>query len=69
MRNLTFGYTLPEKVSRKAMMSNVRFYFTASNPFIWTKSHYLKDYDPEKGGDDDDAPLTKQYVFGVNISF
>ena len=69
VRNLTFGYTLPEKVSRKAMMSNVRFYFTASNPFIWTKSHYLKDYDPEKGGDDDDAPLTKQYVFGVNISF
>lgn len=69
VRNLTFGYTLPEKVASKAKMSNVRFYFTASNPFIWTKSHYLKDYDPEKGGDDDDAPLTKQYVFGVNISF
>jgi hypothetical protein len=29
----------------------------------------LKNYDPETGGNDDDAPLSKQYVFGVNISF
>lgn len=69
VRNATLGYTIPERISKKARMDKVRFYFTASNPFIWTKSHYLKDYDPEKGGDDDDAPLTKQYVFGINISF
>ena len=46
----------------------MRVYFTANNPFIFTKCDYLKNYDP-KGGNDDDAPLSKQYVFGVNISF
>ena len=50
-------------------MTNARVYATASNPFIFAKSKYLKDYDLEKGGDDDDAPLTKQFVFGVNVSF
>jgi tonB-dependent receptor plug domain protein len=50
-------------------IDRMRVYFTANNPFIFTKCDYLKNYDPEKGGNDDDAPLSKQYVFGVNISF
>ena len=33
------------------------------------KNKYLKNYDLEKGGDDDDAPLSKQFVFGINVTF
>ena len=69
MKNITFGYTLPKALTKKVGIQKARFYFTADNPFIFTKSKYLKDYDPEKGGDDDDAPLSKQFVFGVNVSF
>jgi TonB-linked SusC/RagA family outer membrane protein len=69
IKNLTLGYTLPKNILRKANIEKARIYFTAANPLIWTKSEYLKDYDPEKGGDDDDAPLYKQFVVGVNLTF
>lgn len=69
VKNLTLGYTLPKNLLRKANIEKARFYFTAANPFIWTKSDYLENYDPEKGGDDDDAPLYKQFVLGVNFTF
>lgn len=69
IKNITLGYTFPKQLSRKIFMDNLRVYFTASNPFIFAKCSYLKHYDLEKGGDDDDAPLSKQFVFGVNITF
>lgn len=70
IKNITLGYTLPKQIISKIHLTNLRFYFTANNPFIFAKeSKYLKNYDLEKGGNDDDAPLSKQFVFGVNISF
>ncbi len=69
VKNITLGYTLPKSVTKKVGIQKARVYFTADNPFIFTKCKYLKDYDPEKGGDDDDTPLSKQFVFGVNVSF
>ena len=69
VKNITLGYTLPKNWLKPLRMSAARVYFTASNPFIFAKDSYLKDYDLEKGGDDDDSPLTKQFVFGVNVSF
>ena len=69
VRNVTLGYTFPKKWLNTLKIDRARIYFTANNPFIWTKSKYLKDYDPEKGGNDDVAPLSKQYVFGVNLTF
>ena len=68
VRNLTLGYTLPSKWLDKVKISKARIYVTASNPFIFTKSKYLKDYDPELGGADE-YPLTRQVVFGLNVSF
>ena len=69
MKNLTLGYTFPKKLLKQAHISKLRIYATASNPFIWAKCKYLKNYDLEKGGDDDDSPLTKQIVFGINLTF
>lgn len=69
VKNITLGYTLPKNITKKVGIQKARVYFTADNPFIFTKCKYLKDYDPEKGGDDDDTPLSKQFVFGVNVSF
>ncbi|MBQ5904198.1 MAG: hypothetical protein IIW89_07710, partial [Alistipes sp.] len=65
----SLGYTVPKKHLKKIGVDKLRVYFTADNPFIHTKSGYLKNYDPEKGGDYDYAPLSRQYVFGVNLSF
>ncbi len=69
VKNISLGYTFPKNWVKKFGANKLRVYFTANNPFIFTKSKYLKNYDPEKGGDDDDAPLSKQYVLGVNLSF
>ena len=69
VKNITLGYTLPKNILKPLHITSARVYATASNPFIFAKNSYLKDYDLEKGGDDDDAPLTKQIVFGVNVTF
>ncbi len=68
IKNITLGYTLPQKLAIKAGLSRLRVYSTISNPFIWAKSHLLKDMDPETGGSDS-FPLYKTVVFGVNVSF
>ncbi|MFA4870567.1 MAG: TonB-dependent receptor [Pedobacter sp.] len=68
IKNITVGYTLPESIAKKIAMQKVRFYSTLTNPLVITKSHLLKDYDPEMNGVMD-YPLTKQFVFGLNVSF
>jgi len=68
VRNVTLGYSLPNNLLRKLNLNKARIYATASNPVIFTKSKYLKNYDPELGGADE-FPLAKQLVFGINLSF
>ena len=69
IKNIQLGYTLPQRWTEAIGISRARIYFTASDPLIWTKTKYFKNYDPEKGGDDDDTPLSKEFVFGINITF
>ena len=44
LRSLTFGYTLPRKITSKAHIETARFYFSGSNLFLLTKYDGL---DPE----------------------
>jgi len=46
LKNLSIGYTLPQKWTRKAYMEKVRFYFSAQNVFTITK---YSGNDPEIG--------------------
>ncbi len=68
VKNITLGYTLPKSLLQKIGVEKVRVYGTITNPFVFAKSDLLKDYDPEMAGSLD-YPLTKQMVFGVNVSF
>ncbi|MDR0543077.1 MAG: TonB-dependent receptor [Dysgonamonadaceae bacterium] len=68
IKNITLGYQLPQKLNKKLGLSVLRLYGTLYNPFIFTKSHLLKDIDPEAGSSDS-FPLYRQMVFGVNITF
>jgi len=68
IKNITIGYELPRNINKLLGLSNLRVYGTLYNPFIFAKSHLLKDVDPETGGDDS-FPLYRQMVFGVNVSF
>lgn len=68
LRNITLGYTVPKTVLEKGFIKSLRVYATARNPFTYTKSSLLKEYDPERGGSEG-APMTKLYTFGLNASF
>lgn len=74
INNLTVGYTLTNFTKN---FKNIRFYFTATNPFIFTN---FSGYSPEIVGNDNANPLgragieldayptNKTFLFGVNIS-
>ena len=68
IKNITLGYTLPRKITQKALIERLRVYATAYNPWIIVNDSKLKGTDPETGGSDA-FPTYKQFVFGVNLTF
>lgn len=68
IKTLTLGYTFPKNITRKIHSDNIRLYATGNNLFTKAKSHLVEDYDPERGGAES-APLTRQFVFGLNLDF
>lgn len=68
IKNITLGYTLPERLISKIGLTNLRVYGTVYNSLIIAKSHLLEGLDPESGASDS-FPLYKQMVFGLNVSF
>ena len=71
LKNLTFGYTLPENLTRKISISKLRLYFTGENLFYWAPGLHGKYVDPEMamtGGNMRIYPWQKSYVFGIDIT-
>jgi len=68
VKNVSLGYTVPIRLTKKLGISKLRVYATSSNLLTIAKSHLIQFYDPERGGDET-MPLTKQLVFGLNLGF
>ena len=76
IRNITLGYTLPEKLVQKAKIQGLRVYGTINNLFNFTK---YDGFDPEvvvnptvayyRGADLGSVPQSRSFVFGLNINF
>lgn len=69
LKNITIGYTLPKKYTKKALMEEVRFSVSGQNLYTLTRYTGL---DPEVGGSGIDSnvyPLTRNFTFGLNIMF
>jgi TonB-linked SusC/RagA family outer membrane protein len=78
VKNIVLGYTLPEKLTRKIKLDNVRVYMNIQN--LWTITGY-SGYDPEVGVNPQDAtgytfgfdqgryPAPRVISFGINLSF
>jgi len=63
------GYTLPKKLTKKALMDEVRFAVSGTNLYTLTRYTGL---DPEVGGSGIDSnvyPLTRNFTVQVNITF
>ena len=68
IKTLTLAYTLPVNMTRKVYLEKLRVYATANNIYTQAKNHLIKDYDPERGGDEN-GPLSRQIVIGLNADF
>ncbi len=68
LKNLQFGYTLPEKVTSKAGISRLRLFFTGENLLTLTKMSTI--FDPETVGTTmgSSYPLSRVFAFGINIT-
>ncbi|MFT3738329.1 MAG: TonB-dependent receptor [Breznakibacter sp.] len=73
MKNIQLGYTLPSSLTKKALISTVRFYVAAENLLTFTKYH---GFEPEisSGGtslgiDYGVYPQSKTWTAGVNVAF
>ncbi|OUQ53019.1 hypothetical protein B5E60_09095 [Alistipes sp. An116] len=76
LSNLTFGYTLPQHLTKKICLSKCRIYVTGTNLFCWTA---YTGFDPEvdtrrstpltPGVDYSAYPRTRSFAVGVNLTF
>lgn len=65
LKNIQLGYTLPQTLTRKAFMKNVRVYVSGENLLTITSFTGL---DPESQ-QMSNYPTLKQFAFGLNINF
>ncbi|WP_025142498.1 SusC/RagA family TonB-linked outer membrane protein [Pedobacter jeongneungensis] len=65
LKNLQIGYTLPEKISKKAAMSRARIFLSGENLLTITNYPGL---DPEIGAGVS-YPTMRQYSLGLNVTF
>ncbi|MEJ4089534.1 TonB-dependent receptor [Galbibacter orientalis] len=71
LRDVTFSYSLPEDISNKLNISNLRFYIKGTNTLTWVKDKKIE-MDPEvgvNGKSDLRIPISKQFLFGIDFSF
>lgn len=71
LKNLVIGYTLPRKLTRKAMIERVRIYASGQNLFTIRGDNFYKGFDPEAsiGSGVSCYPLNKTYLIGLNLEF
>jgi TonB-linked SusC/RagA family outer membrane protein len=69
VKNITFGYTFKENLSKKIGLSKLRLYVNVLNPFTFT--NYVG-WDPEYAGitlQNGNGPSSITYQFGINAKF
>jgi hypothetical protein len=71
LSNITFGYTLPKKFTRKALMDKVRLYTTFDNVYTWTAKDFTG-YNPETYASGQIAwqyPAIFTFTGGIQVTF
>lgn len=69
LKNIQVGYTLPQKITRKFGVEQLRVYFSGEN--LWTGTKLRKQFDPETIGSwkGNGYPLCRTLSCGVSVSF
>ena len=71
LKNLTFGYTLPVRITQKVSISKLRIYFSGENLFYYCPGLHSKYIDPEMAMTQGNLrlyPWQKTFTFGIDIT-
>ena len=66
LKQLEIGYTIPERITRKAGIKNLRFYLTGNNLLCFSKFDL---WDPEMAESGLGYPIQRVYNVGLNLTF
>lgn len=74
IKTMQIGYTLPESLVNKILLSTLRLYFSVNNLYTFTK---YRGYDPEVGDkdvlnagvDSGHYPVPRSFLFGLQVDF
>src|SRR5690606_11429814 len=78
LRDLTFGYTIPDDLAEKIGISSARLYFNGVNLANWQEAKTIPDPENTHGENSDPAvagiqwsayPTPSIYSFGLNVKF
>lgn len=70
LKNIQLGYTLPELITKKFLVSKLRVYVSGEN--LWTGTKMFGTFDPETidgGWNGSVYPLSKTISFGLSLTF
>jgi TonB-linked SusC/RagA family outer membrane protein len=66
LKSAEIGYTLPQRLAKRILMSNLRIYVSGTNLLRWSPFTF---WDPEMGGNGLGYPLQRVLNVGVNVGF
>lgn len=71
LKNLVIGYTLPDKLTQKAGIQNLRIYVSGENLITWTlfETDYIDPEQPIADSNGRSYPLNKTLSIGLDITF
>ena len=68
LKNLVFGYTLPQTLTQKIGISSLRVFFSGENLLTFTNFKFKDFIDPEQSSATE-YPIYKTFNFGLNVNF
>jgi hypothetical protein len=75
INNITLGYVIPDRLAKTLSLNALRVYASANNAFIFTKN---RSFNPDvsnsgnslnPGIDNNNYPLPRSIIFGLNLGF
>lgn len=66
LKSVEFGYTIPEKITERYKIKNLRAYLSGTNLLTFSK---FKLWDPEMGGNGLGYPIQRVFNLGLQLSF
>ncbi len=69
LRNVSLGYSMPQRLSERLNLAKVRIFFSGENLFAWDTLPNGLDAEARDLGSGGIYPFLKKYSMGINVSF